>query len=145
MSTLPLSVLTRQGDIRTPDWSTMSDQHRDLQGWLQSLGAKKKLFRKAVEQAVGERFVDAPRIIPDAYAVNADEKHVLFLEVCISRMPGWAKLDKVAAWFRWLKDRGWSARLLYVTETGIVGIDPEGGGLDAEHMAALDKHLKGGR
>lgn len=142
---LPLSILTRPSDIKTPSDSTMSDQHRSLQEQLQLMGAKKRLFRKAIEHAVGARFVEAPRIIPDAYAINAGEKHVMLFEVCISYMPRWPKLDKVAAWFEWLKQHGWSARLLYVTEGGMVGIDPEGGGLDAEHMAALDKHLKGSR
>lgn len=108
-------------------------RHRELIQKLVKIGCSTGGFRDALEESIGHRFDDAPKIIPDAYLIKPDLHAVGMFEVTVTSGMGRCKLDKICRWRDWIVGHGWSFRLIEVYEHGkCFGIDPETGDLDDE-------------
>lgn len=122
---------------------TESDKHRAMVQALLDAGASAGGFRRAVETAVGAVFDAAPRIVPDAYAINPLTKSVAIYEVCVAHWITRRKRAAVVSWLEWLDPFGWSIRLVKIEERGYVGIDPYDGYPDAESVQLVADRLSG--
>lgn len=114
------------------------DRHQELIAELVKYGASTARARQAIEKAVGARFDAAPRIIPDAYGINATTRVVYLYEVSVNHGLTDKKLEDICAWRDWLSKHGWSLKLMEMYEHGrMTGIDPETGDLDDESRRAV--------
>lgn len=127
---------------------TESVRHRELIAELQTGGALVGGFRRATEAVVGAAggctFVEAPKIVPDAYGFNHARQVVFVYEVCVAHWITGKKRAAVRAWAKWLAVHGWSIRLIKVNAAGgMVGIDPDSGELDADSLQRVADILAG--
>jgi hypothetical protein len=118
-SECPRSVRPRNGRNGT------TKEHRRLVDALANRGALISGFRSEVERAVGARFDDAPRMIPDAFVIRHEPKVVSVFEIEVYHQLDAAKERKITAWAEWLHSHGWTLELrCFDQHGGSAELDP---------------------
>lgn len=127
-----------------PHGAAGSALHRKLVADLVIGGAAIGGFRHAVEETFGCLFVEAPKIVPDAYFIRHDTRRIGIFEVTVSHRLTRKKLDAIRKWRDWIVGHDWSLRLLEINRSGgILGINPDHGEADDESIQRVADILAG--